>query len=59
VGWLFPGKEIRIEARCLDCAESFMVCTKDDELLEATPEKIVGHITFPISKWREVSNAFL
>ena len=57
--WLIPGKEIRVEARCLDCGESIMVRMKDDELLEAFPETIVGHITLPIRKWREVSNAFL
>ncbi len=57
--WLFPGKEIRIEARCLDCGESIMVRTKDEELLEAKPENIVGHITLPIRKWSEVTNAFL
>jgi hypothetical protein len=59
VRWLFPGKEIRIEARCLDCGESIMVRTKDEELLEAKPENIVGHITLPIRKWSEVTNAFL
>lgn len=57
--WLFPGKEILVEAHCLDCGKSIMVLTKDDELLEASPQTIVGHITLPISKWREVTNAFL
>jgi hypothetical protein len=59
VGWLFQGKEIRIEACCLDCGESIMVRTKDEELLEANPETLIGHITLPIRKWREVTNAFL
>ena len=57
--WLFPGKEIRIDAFCLDCGESIMLRMKDEELLEATPESIAGHITFPIRKWFELSNAFL
>ena len=57
--WLFPGKEVRVDAHCLDCGESVIVHMKDDELLEANPTTIVGHITLPIRKWREVTNAFL
>ena len=57
--WLFQGKEVRIEARCLDCGEPMMVRVKDDELLETSPETLVGHITFPMRQWREMSNAYL
>ena len=57
--WLFPGKEIHIDARCLDCGESITVRMKDEELLEANPATIVGQITLPIRKWGEVTNAFL
>jgi hypothetical protein len=59
VRWLFPGQEVRIEANCLDCGEPIAIRMKDDELLDANGEAIVGHITFPVSKWREVSNALL
>jgi hypothetical protein len=59
VRWLFPGKEIRIEARCLDCGESIIVRMKDEDLLEATPATIVGHITLPIRQWGSVANAHL
>lgn len=55
----FFRKGIRVDARCLDCGESIMVRTQDDQLLEAQPETIIGHITLPIRKWREVTNAFL
>lgn len=57
--WLFPGKEVRIDSRCLDCGESIMVRSKDDKLLEANPDTIVGHITLPIRQWSKVANAFL
>jgi hypothetical protein len=59
VRWLFPGKEVGIEARCVDCGESMIVRMKDDKLLEANPETIVGHITLPIRQWGAVANAFL
>jgi hypothetical protein len=59
VCWLFPGKEVKIEARCLDCGDPIIIRMKDEEILEANPETIIGHITFPISKWRDVSNAHL
>lgn len=57
--WLFPGREVRIEARCLDCGESIVVRVKDGKLLEANPETMVGHITLPIRQWATVANAFL
>ncbi|MCC6613093.1 MAG: hypothetical protein IT320_06410 [Anaerolineae bacterium] len=59
MGWLFPGKEVRIEARCLDCGESILVRTKDGELLDANPDTIIGHISLPIRQWGAVANAFL
>jgi hypothetical protein len=59
VRWLFPGKEVRIDAHCLDCGEPIMIRTKDDKLLEANPQTIVGHITLPIRQWATVTNAFL
>ena len=36
-----------------------MVRAKDEKLLEANPETIVGHITFPVRQWATVANAFL
>jgi hypothetical protein len=59
VCWLFPGKEVRIEAHCLDCGEPIMVRVRDGQLLEAEPETIIGHITLPIRQWAAVANAFL
>jgi len=58
VRWLFPGKEIRIDSRCLDCGEPTMVRMRDDLILEIDPPEMVGYMTSPFSKWREGSGAF-
>jgi Alkylmercury lyase len=51
--WLFPGREVRIDARCLDCAEPITVRMRDGELLEVTPETAVGHANHPTPAWEE------
>jgi len=51
--WLFPGREVRIDARCLDCAEPITVRMRDGELLEITPETAVGHANHPTPAWEE------
>jgi hypothetical protein len=57
VSWLFPGKEVRIEARCPDCAAPLAVRMRDGVLLEALPETIVGHNNQPpgqaIGNWAD------
>ena len=58
VRWLFPGSEIRIDARCLDCGGSILVRMRDEEILEANPPTIVGHMNVPVSKWGETSWRF-
>ena len=30
--WLFPGTEIRLDARCLDCGQPIVVRMKDDKV---------------------------
>ena len=47
VSWLFPGQEVRIDARCPDCAEPLLVRMRDGRVLESAPETIVGHINVP------------
>ena len=59
MGWLFPGKEVLIESRCLDCGDPIRVRVRDGDLLEATPDTLVGYIELPIRRWGEVSNAYL
>ncbi len=56
--WLFPGSEIRIDTRCLDCGEPILVRMRDEEILEANPPTIVGHMNVPVSKGGETSQAF-
>jgi hypothetical protein len=58
VRWLFPGKEVRIDARCLDCGEPMLVRMRDEEILETDPPTIVGHMNVPVAKWGETSWAF-
>ena len=55
VRWLFPGTEVRIDTRCLDCGEPILVWMRDEEILEVKPPTIVGHMNVPISKWGETS----
>ena len=58
VRWLFPGTEVRIETRCLDCGKPILVRMRDEEILEANPPTIVGHMNVPVSKWAETSWGF-
>lgn len=53
VSWLFPRKEVRIDARCLDCTEPLMVRMRDGELLEASPDTVVGHSNVPLPRFAE------
>ena len=57
VRWLFPGTEVRIDTRCLDCGEPIMVRMRDDEILEANPPTTVGHRNVPFGQ--AVSWAFI
>jgi hypothetical protein len=57
VRWLFPGTEVRIDTRCLDCGEPILIRMRDEEILEVDPPTTVGHMNVPLSKilTREVS----
>ena len=50
VRWLFPGTEIRIDTRCLDCGEPILVRMRDEEILEVNPPTTAGHMNIPLSK---------
>jgi hypothetical protein len=58
VRWLFPGQEVRIETRCLDCGESIRVRTRDEEILEIYPESAVGYMPSPFARSRAGSAAY-
>lgn len=48
--WLFPGTEIRLDTRCLDCGQPIVVRTKDEQILEVDPPTTVGHVNVPFAK---------
>ncbi len=45
--WLFPGIEVRLDTRCLDCGEPILVRMRDEEILEVDPPTTVGHTNDP------------
>lgn len=59
--WVFPGSEVRIEARCLDCTDSVVVVMCDEEILEVTPDSAVGHFNPPLNAElrQDMSGSFL
>lgn len=56
--WLFPGKEVRIDAPCLDCGEPIVVRMRDEELLEVDPPETVGHTVVSFMKRSDFSSAY-
>lgn len=58
VRWLFPGKEIAVQTRCLDCGDSIHIRMRDYELLEISPESAVGYMPSPFARSRAGSGAF-
>ena len=48
--WLFPGKEVSIDTRCLDCGEPISVRMQDDRIIEVDPPTVVGHMNVPFAK---------
>jgi uncharacterized protein with PIN domain len=58
VRWLFPGKEVEVESRCLDCGGSIRLRTRDEEILEIDPQTAVAYMPSPFSASRVGSAAF-
>jgi hypothetical protein len=58
VRWLFPGQEVVVESRCLDCAGSIRFRAHDEEILEIHPETAVGYMPSPFAASRLGSAAF-
>ena len=48
--WLFPGTEVRLDTRCLDCGQPIVIRMRDEEILEVDPPTTVGHMNDPLSK---------
>jgi hypothetical protein len=51
--WVFPGKEIVVDANCIDCGETLRLRLKDDEILEREPASIIGLITLHLMMWSQ------
>lgn len=47
--WLFPGKEVRIDVPCVSSGAMMTIRMKDDDILEMTPDSVVGHMNVPFS----------
>ena len=50
VRWLFPGTEVRIDTRCLDCGQPIVVRMRDEDILEVNPSTTVAHVNVPFAK---------
>lgn len=51
--WLFPGKEVQVDARCLDCAQPLQLRMRDDVIVALSPETMVGHANLPAPHWNQ------
>lgn len=58
VRWLFPGQEVVVETRCLDCGDTIGIRMRDGEPLDVTPESAVGYMPSPFARSRAGSGAF-
>jgi Alkylmercury lyase len=58
VRWLFPGREVVVDSRCLDCRDSIRLRMRDEEILEIDPETAVGYMPSPFAASRVGSAAF-
>jgi hypothetical protein len=58
VRWLFPGREVAVESRCLDCGDSIQLRMRDEDILEISPETALGYMPSPFAASRVGSAAF-
>jgi hypothetical protein len=58
VRWLFPGREVVVESRCLDCGDAIRLRMRDEEILEIDPQTAVGYMPSPFAASRVGSAAF-
>ena len=58
VRWLFPGQEVVVDSKCLDCGDSIRLRMRDEEILEIDPETAVGFMPSPFAASRVGSAAF-
>lgn len=48
--WLYPNTEIRLDIICLASGTPITIRMKAEEILEVTPDTVVGHLNVPFSK---------
>jgi hypothetical protein len=58
VRWLFPGQEVVVESKCLDCSGSVRLRMRDEEILDIDPQTAVGYMPSPFAPSRVGSAAF-
>jgi alkylmercury lyase-like protein len=58
VRWLFPGREVVVDSRCLDCGEPIRLRMQDEDILEIDPQTAVGYMPSPFAASRVGSAAF-
>jgi Alkylmercury lyase len=58
VRWLFPGREIVVASRCLDCGGSIRLRMQDEDMLDIDPKTAVGYMPSPFAASRIGSAAF-
>jgi hypothetical protein len=52
VCWLFPGKDVTVEAPCLDCGEALRVVVREGRIVSAEPATIHAFVDIPFREWR-------
>ncbi|MCL1594322.1 MAG: organomercurial lyase [Actinomycetia bacterium] len=57
--YMFPGKAVTIDSRCVDCADSVSVTVRGDEILNIDPPEAVGHMNeqFAKGEWNKDRSA--
>lgn len=58
VRWLFPGREVVVDSRCLDCGGAIRLRMRNEEILDIDPETAVGYMPSPFAASRVGSAAF-
>lgn len=51
LSWLFPGKEVRVDAPCLATGEPLSFTMRDGKFKRREPEGICMYVDLPVSKW--------
>jgi len=53
VSQIFPGKQVRIDTYCRDCAEPLSITMVGDKAISVQPETMLLHIELPVRQWFE------